>query len=68
MSSGNSHVAFIYMVQKKIEVINIEYFIDGCTVQCKNYKNFAKLCHHQKDFRQVIVNNRVMAEVGQCKR
>ena len=41
MSSDNSHdVAFVYMVQKKIEEIkatlpnikNIEYFTDGCAV------------------------------------
>ena len=60
ISSDNSHdVAFVYMVQKKIiEVIktnlpsvkSIEYFTDGCAAQYKNYKNFANLCNHQKDF------------------
>ena len=59
MSNDILHdVAFVYIVQKKIEVIkatlpkikNIEYFTDGCTAQYKNYKNFANLCNHQKDF------------------
>ena len=52
-------VAFVYMVQKKIikvikanlpNVKSIEYFTDGCAAQYKNYKNFANLCNHQKDF------------------
>ena len=63
MLSDNSHdaafVYMIYMIQKKIiEVIkatlpnikNIEYFIDGYAVQYKNYKYFANLYNHQKDF------------------
>ena len=60
ISSDNSHdVVFVYMVQKKIiEVIkanlpnvkSIKYFTNGCAAQYKNYKNFANLCNHQKDF------------------
>ena len=33
-----------------LNIKDIEYFTDGCTVQYKNYKNFANLCNHQKDF------------------
>ena len=28
----------------------IFYVFDGCAEQCKNWKNFFNLCHHQQDF------------------
>ena len=32
------------------QVRDIEYFIDGCTGQYKNYKNFLNLCYHKRKF------------------
>ena len=37
-----------YIRQDLPDVVNVEYFSDGCAGQYKNYKNFLNLCLHEK--------------------
>ena len=50
---------FVYALQKVLlgyvqshwlHIQNTEYFSDGCSGQCKNYKNFLDLTYHKHDF------------------
>ena len=52
-------VGFVYALQKKLtqyihvnfpQINFIEYFLDGCNGQYKNYKNFLNLTYHKHDF------------------
>ena len=50
---------FVFEIQRELvkilkesvpTITEVEYFSDGCTSQCKNYKNMLNLCRHKDDF------------------
>ena len=73
-SNDSEHdTGFVYQVQKLLcnylqlshpSITNIQYFLDGCLAQYKNYKNLLNLTFHKQDFKFDAVWNFFATSLG----